>query len=249
MDLIGGITSFLKPGDKVLLKPNLLSFHKPEEGVTTHPAVVRAVVQIVQEAGAQVIIADSPGGAIPYTKDSLKKLYEITDITQIATETEAFLNYNTEWESLPHPEGKLIKILDVIKPVLEADCIINLPKLKTHLFTTLTLATKNLFGVVPGLLKVGYHAKIKEVIRFSEMLLDILTFVKPVLTVMDGIVAMEGDGPASGSPYDLGLIIAGADTLCVDSIACGIIGLDPKKLPVVERAVERGDDLWKVRGY
>ncbi|MBD3388140.1 MAG: DUF362 domain-containing protein [Candidatus Altiarchaeales archaeon] len=239
ISLVGGLNSIIGVGDKVLVKPNLLSAMSPDRHVTTHPSVVKAVVEEVKSVGASPIIGDTPGG--PVTRKILDRLYGRTGMTRVAEETGAGLNYDTENMQIAFPEGKLIKRLDVMAVLAEVDHVITLPKMKTHLFTQFTGATKILFGVIPGLAKPAYHLKFHDVMEFSDMLLDLLEYVRPSLSLMDGIVGLEGDGPgASGTPKEAGVILAGRDSVALDVVAASIAGMNPADVPVLKRAIERG---------
>ena len=127
IDLLGGVGQFVQPGQKVLLKVNLLSATPPERGIVTHPAVIEAVVRLVQEAGGMPLITDSPGASVPYTKAGLRRTYEASGLLEVAKRTGAALNWDTSYEEVSHPEGFLVKRLQVIKPVLEADLVISMP--------------------------------------------------------------------------------------------------------------------------
>lgn len=246
LDLIGGIKAIVSPGQRVVLKPNLLCAASPEEAITTHPAVVEAVVRLVQEAGAYPIIADSPGSSAPYNERGLRRVYETCGLAEVARRTGAKLNWDTTVLNVSHPEGLILKRLDIIKPILDADVVINLPKLKTHVYTTFSGAVKNLFGVIPGYKKPGYHAKLDDLTRFSEMLLDVFAFVKPQLSLMDGILALEGDGPGRhGKPKQVGVLLASRDSLALDIVACRLVGFAPERVPALAAAQRCGwwDDI------
>ena len=230
--------ALIKPGHKVVLKPNLLKGRSPEEAVTTHPALVAAVARWVKRLGATPIIADSPGGR--FNAGVLRRVYRITGMTAVAEQTGAVLNYDTESVLIPCPEGRLTKMVDAMRVVAEADAIISLPKLKTHGLTRFTGATKNLFGTVPGLTKAAFHTKLPTVDRFSEMLIDILTHYKPVLTIMDAVIGMEGDGPSSGEPRHVGVLLTGRDGVALDVVATSIIGMPPSSVPPIAAAARRG---------
>jgi uncharacterized protein (DUF362 family)/Pyruvate/2-oxoacid:ferredoxin oxidoreductase delta subunit len=242
IDLLGGMGQFVHPSQKVLLKVNLLSATPPEKGVVTHPAVVEAVVKLVQEAGGNPLIADSPGASVPYTEAGLRRTYEASGLLELAERTGATLNWDTSYKEVSHPEGFLVKRLEVIKPVLEADVVISMPKLKTHVLTTFTGATKNLFGVVPGFSKGIFHARMRNVTHFALMLLDITSLVKPALVLMDAVVGMEGDGPSTGPLRDVGVILASRDGVALDAVATSMVGFDPLKVPTLREAAAHG--LW-----
>jgi uncharacterized protein (DUF362 family)/Pyruvate/2-oxoacid:ferredoxin oxidoreductase delta subunit len=240
LDLLGGISSFISPGDRVLLKVNLLIRRRPEKVTTTHPSLARALAELVLEAGAHPIIGDSPGGYHYYTPATLEAVYETCGMKEAAELSGAELNFNTEVVDVPYPEGKLMKSIKTIKPVLEADKIINIPKIKTHAMTVYSGAVKNLFGVIPGRYKPEYHLRFEDTGDFADVLIDICSFVKPVLTVMDAVVGMQGYGPTNGSPKQVGLILSSANPYELDVAAAKIIGLKPKLIPTVRRSIDRG---------
>jgi len=237
---LGGIEKFVQRGQRVLLKPNLLLFKPPETAINTHPAVVRGMANLVREAGAQAVIADSPGGGSGHNPLSLRNLYRVSGMQEVAEATGAELNLDCGALEVPFPDGGLVKMLDVIRPATTTDAIINLPKLKTHGLLRFTGAVKNLFGLVPGRIKLGYHTKLQDTERFSEMLLDLALWARPVLTIVDAIVAMEGEGPSAGRPRQLGLLLAGEDTTAVDLTALDVIGMDPRSVPTLRVAQQRG---------
>jgi len=239
-NLLGGVKSFIKEGDRVALKVNLLMPASPAKGVTTHPAFVGAVARQVQKVGGMPFIVDSPGAGIPYKERVLKLVYKKSGLMAVADEVGVELNYDTSVEVVHHPEGTLIKRFEVIKSVRNADVIVNLPKLKTHAFTTLTCAVKNLFGCLPGFVKPGYHSKLSNVEQFSQMLLDLNSLVSPTINIVDGVVGMEGEGPSQGELRDVGVIIAGADAVEVDLAACEVLGIPPATVPYLKIALDSG---------
>lgn len=224
----GGMKSFVRAGERVLLKPNLLSAKPPDAAVTTHPEVVRAVIELVREAGGIPLVGDSPGVG------GLVKVAETCGILQAVRETGIEL---VEFrESVEMSGDGLFKRFELAKPYLEADRVINLPKLKTHEMMTMTCSVKNLFGAVVGIAKPAWHLKAGEDrLLFARMLLEIYRLRMPDLTIVDAIVAMEGDGPSSGNPRPVGLLLAGVNPVAVDVIAGEILGI-PKNLLYVERA-------------
>ncbi|MGI6367944.1 MAG: DUF362 domain-containing protein [Anaerolineae bacterium] len=238
LELLGGIEAHIAPGSRVMLKPNLVRSMPPERGATTHPAVVAAVARLVVEAGSYPIIVESPGG--PYTPATLRTAYRRTGMDAAAESSGAILNYDTGASQVAYPEGKLLHRLDVINPLLEADAVINLPKLKTHNLTVLTMGAKNLFGVVPGSLKIGYHSKLVERDTFCDGLVDIVQFVRPALTVMDAVVGMEGEGPTGGKPRTVGALVASANVWALDTVGASLVGVDPLLVTTTRMAVQRG---------
>lgn len=238
VDYLGGIGRFVQPGQNVVVKPNLLRSSKPEAAIATHPAVVRAVVKLVQEAGGQVTVLDSPGG--PANAAYVRRAYREAGWEQVAKETGAKLGLDFAPEARPSPDGKLIKHFEIIAAVARADCVISLPKLKTHGLTRFTGATKILFGTIPGLQKIGYHTRFQSAEDFSEMLLDLLLAVQPRLAIMDAVVGMEGKGPAAGHPRNINAILASEDSVALDVIASTMVGIAPLSIPILRNAVARG---------
>lgn len=234
----GGMSTFVKPGQKVLLKVNLLMKKRPEEAVTTHPSVVEAVVRLVQEVGGIAIIGDSPGG--PYTVNALQAIYSKSGLREVAERTGAILNEDVGQTTVQYPEGKIVKSLTVTNCVLNADVVIPISKLKTHGMMTFTGGVKILFGVIPGLLKAEYHLKMFKISDFADLLVDIASWVNPSLSIMDGIVGMEGDGPSAGNPRNVGALLMSTDPYALDTAAADLIGLKPEKVPTLMAARERG---------
>ncbi|HBN83271.1 MAG TPA: iron-sulfur protein [Clostridiales bacterium] len=237
-DLIGGIGKFIKPGMKVALKPNLLTRKSPESAAAIHPEVVYAVGKLVKEAGADVKVVESPGG--PYSVAMLKAVYSGCGITQIAQDAEIELNYDTSIIDVDNPKGLYLKKITVLKPLTEADFIIDLPKLKTHGQMLYTGAVKNMFGAIPGTQKAEYHLRMHHYKDFANTLIDIFLSVKPGLVLMDGITAMEGMGPSNGTPRDLGLIFASDNAFDLDLVASTLINIKPEHIPVLNQGMERG---------
>ncbi|MBI5328464.1 MAG: DUF362 domain-containing protein [Deltaproteobacteria bacterium] len=234
VDLLGGIGAFVKKGERILLKPNLLSAKPPEAAVTTHPAVVRAVVRLVQEAGAIPIVGDSPGIG------SAEKVAQKCGIAAVAKEFDADVISLATSVSVENPLGKTFKRLEIAKEALDADGIINLPKLKTHTQMFLTLGVKNMFGCVVGARKPQWHmATGVDSDAFARMLIDTYLFLKPRLTIVDGIVGMQGNGPGSGGePRNLGLVFASADCIALDRIITEVLGAKANDLFTTKVAEE-----------
>jgi uncharacterized protein (DUF362 family)/ferredoxin len=230
---LGGIERFVRPGQRVLLKPNLLAGKQPEAAVTTHPALVRAVAELVVMAGAVVMAGDSPG---------IGSFERVAHTTGIRDAVEAAGGY-----LIPFNETRAVKssgtfrALELATAYLDADVVINLPKLKTHEMMTLTCGVKNLYGAVVGSAKAGLHLTAghsKEL--FAGLLLEISQARTVALTIVDGIVAMEGNGPNSGTPRQVGLLLAGENPVAVDTVAARLAGIPPHLLPVEIEARRRG---------
>lgn len=237
---LGGFEKYIKRGDRVVLKVNLLSASTPSSAVVTHPAVVRAVAEAVLKVGGEPTIGDSPSRE--FTKSRLDNVYEYSGLKHIAAELGIELNYNTKSSKVRIQNGKKLKKAPIANFALNADKIIAVPKLKTHSLMILTLATKIMYGVIPGLTKARYHSMYFTRKGFADMLLDILSVVPPDLIIMDGIVGMQGDGPYGGDLVELGLLLASDDAVAMDLAICMILNIEPVGVPTLKRAKIRG--LW-----
>jgi len=234
VDLLGGIGKFVSKGEGVLIKPNMLSAKPPKKAVQTHPAVVEATVRLVVDAGGVPMIGDSP--AIGSLASCLSKGEFLPVIEKYNVKVLKF----DEPVTLNNPEG-MFKSFKVAREITEVDKIINVPKLKTHGQMVMTMAVKNLFGAVVGARKTQWHLKVgNHPEKFARMLLDLHYLINPALSIMDAITAMEGNGPGSGDPVDLGLIFAGSDASAVDAVAARVVGLDPSLLYTLAVAKREG---------
>lgn len=230
---LGGMGQFVRPGMRVLLKPNLLSDATWEQAVTTHPAVLRAVAEMVQGASGTVWIADSPGGPLAENP----QVYRKTGATEVAGQVgaELLLLEGVTWKQV---NGNSYYIA---RPVLEADLVINLPKLKTHGLTLYTGAIKNLFGVVPGQRKRELHVRAPGMVEFSQVLVDVLSLVRPGLTIMDGVLGQEGDGPgASGTPHWYRCLAASTDAVALDAVMVQAMGYRAGQVVQLTQAAAMG---------
>ncbi|OEF97522.1 DUF362 domain-containing protein [Desulfuribacillus alkaliarsenatis] len=243
---LGGIGRYIAAEDKVLLKMNLLMKKRPEEATTTHPLFVKALAETLLEYGADVIIGDSPGG--PFNEKMLKGIYKYCGITNVVEElaeaqgygTRIQLNYNTNHMNVDNPDGLLLKHLTVTEMLLDVDKVISVSKLKTHGMTMFTGAVKNMFGIIPGMLKAEYHFKMPELDDFCNALVDICAYGNPVLSFMDGIVGMEGAGPSAGNPRNIGAVIASTSPYHLDVVASSLINLNPLDVPTIKLSSLRG---------
>lgn len=231
---LGGMRAFISPGQRVLLKPNLLSPKPPEAAVTTHPEVVRAVAEAAQEAGGKVFLGDST------TLATLEATLEKTGVGAVMRELGVETAPMRTPAEVPVKGPGVFKVLDLAGEVFTYDRVINLPKLKSHGQMTLTLGVKNLFGCVVGMAKPAWHLRAGNDPRFADLLLDVARTVAPCLTVMDGIVGMEGNGPGSGTPRHLGLLAASPDPLAMDFALAEALGVPERKVPILYRARARG---------
>lgn len=228
----------LGPGSKVLLKPNLLAKHTPEKAVTTHPAVVAAVADALHRRGVtDITLADSSGGI--YTENTMRAIYKASGLAGVCEAKQLHL-WGQTTSGRKAANGVRCKEFNLLTPVLESDFIIDLPKIKTHVMTGMTCAVKNLFGCVPGLQKAEFHMRFPDREQFGEMLVDLCETVAPALTIADGIVALEGDGPAGGSPKVLGILLGSEDPYLLDLAAAKLIGIAPQKVPYLAAAMRRG---------
>ena len=231
LGFLGGISNFIKPGARVLLKPNLLIAIEPQCGITTHPEIIRAVAGMLKEIGAKIYLGDSPS---TFAKvEDIKEVYQRTGMAQLAREENIEL---VEFRQKALKNGlPLASILD------EVDFVINIPKFKTHDFMTLTAAVKNLFGLIPGLYKSELHKKYFKPEEFAAKLVDIYEIARPALNIVDAIDVIEGDGPGTkGDLRHTGLILASADAVSIDSILALLTKLKPEDIPTNKEAIRRG---------
>jgi uncharacterized protein (DUF362 family)/Pyruvate/2-oxoacid:ferredoxin oxidoreductase delta subunit len=219
---LGGMAAFVRPGQRVLIKPNLLTGRPPERAVTTHPELVRAVIRAAQAAGGFVSVGDSPGVGSP------RQVARRCGILAVVEECGAVFALFADSVRV-RPRGGTFHELELARDVLEADVVINLPKLKTHQMMGLTCGVKNLFGAVVGMRKPRLHLQAgTDKAFFALMLLELAEQIRPALTIVDAVTAMEGDGPGSGDPVHVGALLAGASPLAVDAVAAELVGLSPE---------------------
>ena len=231
VSLLGGAEKFVQPGERILLKLNWLTGDPHEKCVTTHPAVFRAVARVFQKTGAVLSYGDSPGFQSP---DSVAKR---TGCAEVAKEMDLPLADFRAGREAHYPEGKQNKKFTIANAVLDSDGVISLPKMKTHAFQRVTGAVKNQFGCVPGALKGEFHVKVPDAYDFAKMLIDLNSFVHPRLYIMDGIMAMEGNGPRGGDPRKMDVLLLSADPIALDATMCRLMHLDPA-LVLTNRAGE-----------
>ena len=222
---------------KVLLKPNLVMKRDPESATTTHPAFVKAVIRHLEGLGVtDITVADSPGGL--YSRAALSGIYDTCGMAGAVAGTCAKLNLDTT-SGTRAADSRLVPEFPIITPVLQADYIISLPKLKTHCMTGLSGGVKNLFGVIPGLTKPEFHYRFSENARFCSMLVDLAGTVSPSLTIVDAVDSMEGDGPSAGIKKYTGLSFAGKDPFFLDRILLEYIGMPVSECLTVHEAIQR----------
>ncbi len=240
LDLIGGLEKIIVPGSRVLLKPNVLAIRPPEDAVTTHPAVVSAMCELVSEAGGIPFVGDG-SGVTRHDSTATAEALKVSGIEAAVSSCGAeLINLETSgFVEVDVPGARQFSRLYISKAVLEADVIISLPKLKTHELTLYTGAVKNFFGTVPRKIRKQAHF-LEDRELFGEALVDIYSFLKPHLAVMDGVVGMEGDGPAGGTPAYAGVVMASYDCVALDMVASELIGFDPMQVPTNKAALARG---------
>lgn len=228
---------FVKSGMKIIIKPNLVSFKKPDAAATTHPALLEALVEMLLARGADVTIGDSPGG--PHSLPLLNRVYTATGMDRLE-KLGAKLNRNMSEKNVDFPEGKVLKNFTYTEYLDEADAIIDFCKLKSHGMLGMSAAVKNLFGTIPGLKKPEVHYKFQNDAEFADMLVDLNEYFKPRLAICDAVVGMEGNGPTAGTPRQIGAIIASKSTYYADVVGAELIGMNIDGLPTLQAAYERG---------
>lgn len=227
---LGGIISVVKAGDRVLLKPNLLTGARPDKECTTRPELVRCVAEMVIAAGGKPFLGDSPafGTALGVAKaNGLELIAKDLNIPIVEFHGQRYNN------------------LRLSKEALAADVVINLPKVKSHMQLTLTLGVKNLFGCVPGKMKAWWHMEAgKDVDKFARMLVSTAEAIAPDLTIIDGIIGHEGNGPSGGEPRFLGVLAASKDVFALDRVMVEILSIDPQSIPTLR--VGKYQDLSQI---
>lgn len=239
IERLGGWDLFVHPGDKVLLKVNLIGPKPSESAAVTHSEFVRAMVRILKQRGCEVWIGDSSGGAIAGMAPTVKS-FKAAGYERVANEEGAIIkNFDSEGVIEVHPESKYEERMYLAKPIFDADVVINLPKLKTHSAGIYTGAVKNAFGCIPGLRKAKYHKMAPNPESFGEILADIHQIAKFQLHIMDGISAMQGEGPTAGEVYPGNKILMSTDPLALDTVAIKMLGMEIGEVPILGAAKRR----------
>jgi uncharacterized protein (DUF362 family) len=232
LEPLGGMTSIVKPGDRVLLKPNLLTGARPTKECTTRPEIVYCVAKLVQEAGGKPFLGDSPAFG------SVKGVAEANGLLAVAEELNLPL---VEFHGDRYATGGALQHLRLSKEAMGADVVINLPKVKSHMQLTVTLGVKNLFGCVPGKMKAWWHMEAgKDPQRFAQMLIETAQTINPQLTIIDGIIGHEGNGPSGGEPRHLGVLGASRDVFALDRAVLAILQVDPEIVPIAKEMMAQG---------
>ena len=229
----GGL-DWVRPGMRIGIKANLVAAMGPDSAATTHPALVKALVDIIKERGAVPLVGDSPGGL--YNAVFLNRVYAASGMNGAGVP----LNHDYSTREIELPEAKLCKNATVTGWLLDCDGIINFAKLKSHGMMGLSAAAKNLFGSIPGTMKPEYHYRFPNPADFADMLVDLDEFWKPRLHLVDAVAAMEGNGPTAGSPKAVGCLLAGENPHRIDLLCAKLIGLEPGTVPTLRAAQARG---------
>ena len=236
---LGGIDKFVSKDAKVFVKLNLVRDMPPDKCGTTHPEVVVALCKQLEKVTANVTVGDSCAGM--YTKSVLNGVYFKCGLNQVEERTSARLNQNFD-SRVVSIGGVALSECDVISAFLDADVVINVCKLKTHSFAGYSGAVKNLYGLIPGLVKVEMHSRFPQLHDFASLLCDLEQFAGPkiVLHVMDAVWGMDGEGPTNGKPKFIGHVLASANPYALDTVAVSLFSDDPQSMPVLKTAADRG---------
>lgn len=240
LGLLGGLESFVPRGAKVFVKVNLLPPPSPpERGIITHPAFTEAFLTLLKEITPHIVVGDDVHESRSFEVGGYKEMCGRLGVELLNLRERGFEEVKLD--------GGVLRSVFIAKAVREAEVVVNLPKLKTHALTTFTGAIKNFYGVIPTGVRTALHGEHPHPAEFSQVLVDIFSLVRPALTLMDGIVAMEGPGPANGTPRQLGLILASNDAVAVDAVAQTIIGLEPLRVWTTYHAHTRGLGVGDLR--
>ncbi|MFC1497960.1 DUF362 domain-containing protein [Verrucomicrobiota bacterium] len=227
---LGGIKAFVQPGQSALIKPNMLTDRTPDQAVTTHPELIRAIIRIVKNHGGNPSVADSPASIAKvehvWKKSGIKAVCDEENVPMIILEKAGSVKFNRDNCSF-----------NIAKPILDADVIINVPKVKTHILTILTAAVKNMYGVVPGYQKTTLHKLYPTPQNFGKLIAAIYKTVPPQLNIADAVIGMDGDGPSAGSPIQLGFLAASGNAVAMDLILCSILKINPRTVPYLRYLV------------
>ena len=231
------VLPLIRKGMCVVIKANLVSAMKPETGATTHPVLLNALAELITERGATVIIGDSPGGL--YNAAFVGRVYSVCGLRALEREGVS-LNRDFSQKEASFPEGRVLHSFAYTSYLDQADLIINFSKLKSHGMMGMSAAAKNMFGVVPGIIKPEYHYRFPRYEDFADMLLDLDEYFHPVLSIADAVLGMEGNGPTAGTPRKIGCLLASRSPHTLDMVAAKILGFSPEEIPTLAAARRRG---------
>ena len=229
--------AFVRPGMRVAVKVNLVTAMKPDSAATVHPALVCALVRLLRERGAEVVIGDSPSGL--FNAPVLRHVYEVCGMKR-AEDFGAELNEDFSQAEAEFPEGAQARRFPCTAWLTKADAVVDLCKLKTHGMMGLTCAVKNFFGAIPGMIKPEFHYRYPNPADFADMLVDLYEYFKPRLCVCDAVIGMEGNGPTQGRPRRIGCLLAAKNGHLLDLAAADLIGLGSAEVPTLRAAIARG---------
>ena len=233
---IGGL-DFVKAGETVVIKANLVSAMKPDAAATTHPDLICALVDMLVERGAEVIVGDSPGGI--YTQAFVGRVYTVSGIRE-AEKHGAKLNDDFSQCSARFDDACVLREFTYTGYLDKADHIINFCKLKSHGMMGMSCAAKNMFGAIPGIIKPEYHFRFPKYEDFADMIVDLDEYFHPTLSIADAVIGMEGNGPTAGTPRRVGCLLASRSPHALDLVAAKIIGITPSDVPTLAAAQRRG---------
>jgi len=236
INAVGGL-DWVKPGMRIGIKLNLCAARKPEAAATTHPVMASELTKMLIARGATVVLGDSPGE--PFNQTVLNHFYSVTGLKAVE-EAGGELNHNFSHETVEFPEAVSVKTFEFTSWLGKCDAIINFSKLKSHGLMGMTAATKNLYGIIPGTVKSEYHFRHPDPADFTNMLVDLNEFLKPVLCLCDAVDCMEGNGPTQGTPRHIGALIAGTNPYYTDRLCAAVLGIKEEEIPYLDAAKKRG---------
>ena len=233
---VGGL-DWVRDGMKIAVKVNLVSAMRPEEAATAHPVLLTELVKLLHSHGASVVLGDSPGGL--YTAAHLNHVYDVTGLRACEAAGAQF-NQNFAQAQGENPAARQVRHFQYTAWLDDADAIIDFCKLKTHGQMGMTCAVKNFFGTIPGTMKPEYHYKYPKIEDFADMIVDLCEYFKPRLCLCDAVVGMEGNGPTQGTPRAIGAVLAAGSAHALDLAAARILGFEPREVPTLAAAIDRG---------
>lgn len=248
LEAVGGL-DMINPGMKVGIKVNLVTGAKPEKAVTTHPVMVCELIKMLTERGAEVIVGDSPGGL--YNSAFVNGVYSVSGLKSVE-KCGGTLNQDFSEKTVSYPDAEVLKEFEYTAWLDNVDVIIDFAKLKTHGMMGMSAAAKNMFGAIPGIVKPEYHFRYPDYDKFASMIVDLDEYFKPVLSIVDAVVGMEGNGPTMGTPRHIGCVIASPSPHKADLVCAHVLGIEPDRLPILSSAIRRGlcpDNIGELAVY
>ncbi|HMD87665.1 MAG TPA: DUF362 domain-containing protein, partial [Anaerolineaceae bacterium] len=234
LELIGGMASFIRSGEKIVLKPNILVGDHPDKAISPHPMVFKAAAESAKTVTSHLTYGDSPGFGRPVGQ-LMKAQY-----CQIANDLNIPLADFENGQEVHFQDSPFIKQFVLANGVLEANGLISLSKFKTHSLTRITGPIKNQFGCIPGTLKAEFHIKLPNALDFARMLVCLNLYIRPRLYIVDGIIAMEGNGPRAGNPVHMNVLMFSKDPIALEAVMCRMIALNPDFVPTIKPGQDWG---------